>query len=479
MAGVQTTPSLTDLAKRSVFSTRNLITKLNSPRYRASSAIAFAALLLAPVAGAQYKDYPQKAGHVQQLTLPQAPSWMSADLELRGRTEGQTAVNYISGNGQAYELTRVWGGMELRPTHWLTGYTQFMDSHALGMPLKYTASNMRDNFDLRQGYVELHFEKAAAFAGRQELKFGGERLVGISNWTNVSRTFDGVVGRFGGANNVTLFSASVVKIYPTSFDDHAGGLNFHGAYGSLTRLVPHTTIEPYTFIKALPWVKSQQSIYGTETEVTPGMRVLSNIPHGFEFIGEGVLQRGSFSNDSIHSGAGYVKGGYMAGHVPWTPRMLLEYDYATGNPHRNADRIGTFDQLYPSSHNAFGLVDLFGWQNIRQERIDLDLRPASRFSVLLQQEFLQTANKLDGVYSGSGSEFVKPPKTGFASDTIGRGFDASSKYLLTPSVVMNAGIAHFSPGAVMTENGHAAPLTIGYLSFTYRFRIDKGAAQKP
>jgi hypothetical protein len=437
----------------------------------------FAALLLVPFAAAQYQDYPQHIGQVQPLSTSLMPRWASIDMVLRGRTEGQTAVNYISGNGYGYELTRAWGGLQVRPTSWLTGYAQFMDAHALGLPLKYTASNMKDNFDLRQGYLEVHTENTAIYAGRQELKFGGERLVGISDWTNVSRTFDGFAGRFGNENKVTLFSASVVKIYPTAFDDHAGGLNFHGAYGSLARLVPHTVIEPYTFIKAMPWVKSQQSKYGTETEVTPGMRVLTNAPMGFEFVGEGVLQRGSFSNDSIHSGAGYVKAGDWQRKLPWKPRLMGEYDYATGNPHTNARRIGTFDQLYPSSHDAFGLVDLFGWQNIRQERINLDLNPVRRLTMLIQQEWLQVATKNDGVYSGSGSEFLKPPVHGFNSDTVGRDFDASAKYLWTNSLVSAFGISHFSPGAVMTENAHGAPLTLGYASLIYRFSLSRDTAR--
>jgi hypothetical protein len=44
---------------------------------------------------------------------------------------------------------------------------------------------MRDTFDLRQGYLNLHYKsKVQFFAGRQELKFGDERVIGISDWTN-------------------------------------------------------------------------------------------------------------------------------------------------------------------------------------------------------------------------------------------------------------------------------------------------------
>jgi hypothetical protein len=400
-------------------------------------------------------------------------------MDLRGRTEAQTAINYLGGNAQVYELTRLRGGMQLRPVSWLTGYIQFHDTHALGLPLKYTASNMRDNFDIRQAYLDFHAKGASFFAGRQELRFGDERVIGISDWTNNSRTFDGFDLRLGDRNRVDIFNASVVVIHPTAFDMHAGGLAFSGIYGSIQGWIPRTTLEPYILRKALPSVLSQQNIYGAENEITPGLRVSNNAPAGFDYTLEGLFQRGSYSNDSIHAGAGYVKAGYTAIHLPWSPRLQGEYDYATGNPHRNPQRIGTFDQQYPSSHNVFGLVDLFGFENIRQSRANLSLTPRPHLTVLIQQEFLNLATRHDSVYSGTGSTVVKPPSAGFATDSIGRGFDASMKYVIHDYWVINAGVGHFSPGELMTVNSHGAPLTLSFVGLTYRFKLENPAVAPP
>jgi len=114
-------------------------------------AVALVSLLfctLATGAFAQYKDYPHPSGKVQLFAIPDLPSWMTMDMDLRARSEAQTSINYLSGNAQVYELTRVRGVLEIRPTHWLIGYAQFHDVHALGLPLKFTAANMRDSFDL-------------------------------------------------------------------------------------------------------------------------------------------------------------------------------------------------------------------------------------------------------------------------------------------------------------------------------------------
>jgi hypothetical protein len=420
-----------------------------------------------------YLDYPQIQGKVQPLQWAPLPKWMTLDMQLRGRMESQSSDDYISGNEQIYFLTRVWGGLEIRPTPWLTGYIQFMDDHAPGEPAKYASANMRDTFDLRQGFLQFHKKNVAVIAGRQELRYGGERLVGISDWTNISRTWDGFLGRIGDKNRVDFFASSVVTVHPTSLDTHGAGLTFFGAVGTITTWVPHTFIQPFVYVKAFPRVESQQKLYGTETEVTPGAEVSSTIAGGFYFDILGALQRGSYSNDSIRAGGGYVKAGYTSQKIYWKPRLLGEYDYASGNPHTDPQRIGTFDQQYPSNHNAFGLTDLFGFQNIKQERANLDLTPAKHITLLIQEESLQVASTADNVYGGAATTTVTAPTGGFLSDDIGHEFDASGKYVFHQYLVLNTGVGHFSPGTLMRENAHGAPLTLVYLGLTYRFKVNQ------
>ncbi len=444
----------------------------------------FGALIVVPPASAQYqypknsaakfgeyKDYPQLRGATQDLTEHRLPSWMTLNGELRSRTEDQTAINLLPGQDKFYELERVRVGMEVRPTSWMSAYVQLHDLHALGLPLKYTAANMRDNLDFRQAYIRLHYKPVQFFAGRQLLSFGNERVIGISDWTQTSRSFDGFDARIGNKNRVDLFSASVVNIYPTSLDMHAGGLNYHGAYGSINSWVPRTTLEPFVLVKTMPRVLSQQNIYGTETEVTTGLRAQGFPGKNIDYDVTGTLQRGSYSSDSIHAGSLLLKAGYMATSLPWKPHLLGEYDYATGNTRRNLKQIGTFDQQYPSNHNAFGLVDLFGFQNIKQYRLNMDLNPYRQLTLLFQAESLHAASKHDGLYNGAGSLFVNAPSAGFTSDRIGTGFDASAKYVYHKYLVVQAGVGHFFPGQIMTQNGHGAPLTISWLQFTYRFRV--------
>jgi hypothetical protein len=200
----------------------------------------------------------------------------------------------------------------------------------------------------------------------------------------------------------------------------------------------------------------------------------------------GAIQRGSFSNDSISSAANVTKVGYYAEKIAWKPRLGGEYDYASGNPYKTSattatsTRIGTFDQLYPSNHNAFGLTDLFGFQNIKQERINLDMAPAKHLALSIQQEWMQVATIYDSVYTGSASAKVTPAAAGFKSSDIGKEIDASGQYaFLHNNMTLNFGLGHFLPGTLMQTSASSAagknygsPLTLAYFGLTYKFKVN-------
>ncbi len=421
-----------------------------------------------------YFDYPGPKAQAQALKFSGLPKWLAFDSEIRPRMEGQTSLNEVSSNDRIYVLTRVRGGMYVRPTSFLTGYLQFQDNRALGLPLLQVAANQRDGFDLFQGYLDIHpIKRLDLVTGRQLLRYGGERVVGISDWTNNSRSWDGFDGHYGDKNWIEAFATSVVAVHPTSLDKHGAGLTFYGVVGTVTTWVPKTQIQPFVFIRRMPVVSSQQNIKGGELETTFGAEVNGKIPGGFFYDVVGDLQRGAYSNDSIHAGAGYVKAGYQVSAAPWKPRFGGEYDYATGNPHRNAERIGTYDQQYPSNHNAFGLTDAFGFQNITQTRVNVDMAPAKNWTLLFQTELLHVATVRDSVYSGTAGVLVKAPTAGFTANDIGQGFDASTDYLFRKYLDVKFGVGHIFPGRVLAENGKAPPFTLGYFQLTYRFKADR------
>jgi hypothetical protein len=71
----------------------------------------------------------------QSATTEDLPHWLTLDLELRSRTEGQTAINFLPRVSPVYDLTRLRICVGVKAPKYFSAYLETQDSHALGLPL--------------------------------------------------------------------------------------------------------------------------------------------------------------------------------------------------------------------------------------------------------------------------------------------------------------------------------------------------------
>ena len=83
------------------------------------------------------------------------------------------------------------------------------------------------------------------------------------------------------------------------------------------------------------------------------------------------------------------------------------------------------------------------------------------------------ASTHDDVYNSAGQALIKAPAAGFRATGLGHGFDASTDYLFRRYFDVEVGVGHLFPGAVLTGNDKAPPLTLGYLQLTYKFKATR------
>src|SRR5271154_2415668 len=94
--------------KSKEFPLRKLVefTKVFGPWSSLARVSAIAAVFSFASSGvAQQALYPLKEGIVQPFHLSEVPSWMTLDMELRGRTEDQSSLTETQNKDRAYELT--------------------------------------------------------------------------------------------------------------------------------------------------------------------------------------------------------------------------------------------------------------------------------------------------------------------------------------------------------------------------------------
>ena len=87
-----------------------------------------------------------------------------------------------------------------------------------------------------------------------------------------------------------------------------------------------------------------------------------------------ALQSGSLGDDSIGAWAGHWQ---MRESLPGQGAIKLtaEYNFASGDENPTDGSRGTFDQLYPTGHDKYGLADQVGWRNIHHLRAGVEFSP--------------------------------------------------------------------------------------------------------
>ena len=407
------------------------------------------------------------AGHLNA----ELPNWIRLSGVLRTQLKGLTGDEQQIGNDYLYVVTRLRLNLDVRPTPWFRIFVQGEDARVMGLADDRVSPAFKDVMDLKQGYVELKAGEAGKSlnfrVGRQELFFGAQRLIGNAFWGNTGNTFD--TAKFAGHWNgigVDLFVASPTEIRMTQPDRPRRGQHLYGAYGSLTKLVSNTNIEPYLLRKTL--TDTATNGRGGIDVQTLGLRWASVLPSGFGFSVEGARQTGNRFRDQIGAWAGYGNAGYTFNQVGSRPHVSTEYGYASGNNPRTG-KNGTFDDLYPGRHGSLGIADLFAWRNLRHLRGSFGFEPRPGVEVLFDHNFLWLASRQDGLYRGNGSLWVASPSGGAASAAVGQEADIVVVYTPVPRITLAGGFAHLFPGEFLKENSPGGAKSFAYLSVTYRF----------
>jgi hypothetical protein len=258
--------------------------------------------------------------------------------------------------------------------------------------------------DLRVGYVQLGNpgdSPVSLQAGRQSLVFGEGRLVADPNWSNTGRTFDGLRVTLSYRKiRLDVFTGASVKVSMDGFDTPTPAEHFDGLYGSIDKVIPNATLEPYLFWRLEHNVKGEVAKTGNLDAKTAGLRWVGKLPLGFDYGLEMAVQRGWQSNEPVSAWAGHWVLGRALADTWHRPRLYAELNRASGDQNPRDGVHGAFDTLFPSSHDKFGVADQFCWTNIVHARAGVQYKVVKSLTLGAAYNSFWLANRRDGVYSG-------------------------------------------------------------------------------
>lgn len=402
---------------------------------------------------------------IATYTAERIPKWLKLSGEFRTRAEGRTGFNFQPGNDDAYGLFRVRFNVQLLPTRWMEGFFQGQDARVAGMDPGRPLGIFKNPADVRQAYIRLGAPNGPVklTVGRQLLNYGAQRILGPLDWTNTSRNWDAVKLELGNADaKVDLFASTVVVPDATRrIDQPRRGQNIHGAYGTLRKLVPHSSLEPYVL-----WRTGNQSVWsgGFRLASLPGDPKL----HGFDYQIETIQQWGSFGRLDHRAWAASFVAGRTLTASGWKPRVSAEYNTASGDDNPSDGRRTTFDHLLGTNHLFYGVADIIGWQNMHHVRVGADAKPHKRLQVNADCHRYWLANPNDALYGVNGQASVRP-KAGNTARSVGTELDFTFLWTASTQWKLGGGVGHLFAGEFLKRNSAGSGQTFPYVFAQYSF----------
>ena len=201
------------------------------------------------------------------------------------------------------------------------------------------------------------------------------------------------------------------------------------------------------------------------------MRWVGTLPARFDYNTEMAVQAGSLASDDVSAWAGHwaLRNTLT---TRYTVRVLGEFNYASGDDNATDGTRGTFDQLYPTGHDKYGLADQVGWKNVKHLRAGVELTPRRGLVVSGGYHSFWLAHRGDALYNAAGAVLARAA-AGAGDAHVGQELDAQATFALTPQIQVGGGYAHIFPGAFLEQATPGASYSAPYVMVTYIFLADK------
>ena len=396
-------------------------------------------------------------------------------FEQRGRYEDRTGNTFGKDADMATGLVRTRLGLTYTPVPWLKLSGMVQDARAPwygpGAP-----NTVRDQADWHEGYIELFPAYQRGFGmtvGRlMMLSYGEGRLIGISQWSNTSRTYDHARLYWRSPRaQVELLLVSQVKVRIGEFNRPVLGDRVWGTYNVFPDIYGHQLLEAYV-------LRHDQNrpggFTGGSTSAgtdklgvnTFGFRLTGPVAYGAKYSLEAAFQNGKVGPADLSADAWSASLSHRWTVARRALDVAAEYKYASGtaNP-ADPTRSGTFDQLYAANHDKFGRQDLFGWRNLHNARSLTTLGLTKNLAINFMYDNYWLANRKDAIYNGSGKLIVRSP-TGAPDRHVGQETDVFGTYKLG-HFTFGAGYGHFFSGQFIEKATPGVGPTYLYVFHTY------------
>jgi Alginate export len=366
---------------------------------------------------------------------------------------------------QAGSATRVHGRV----------YVELRDAQAYGRDLPGgTRPSDGDRSDLQDLFADVGYGRSFVRYGRQEVAAGRDRLIGVPDWSNTRRGFQGaravLVFR---AVALDLLDARPVVVRQTAPNHADSTTRFRtAAIGSAAGFKPRTRLLPSTWqlyhydqrIRAA--AATHRTTTGARLVWTFGSTTKGGRSYGVET--ESAIQRGSVGARDIHAWFFISEVSAQWRGVRGAPTLAVGIEAASGDHSPTDATLESFNTLYALAHSNGGYADAFGRANARQVQLISTWDPSRHLSVRGALHHYDRLWREDGVYTKQNT--ILRAAGSSASMHAGDELDLTATAPVTRHLKVIAGHAWVEPGAFLRRStGGAHSARWGFVGTTYTF----------
>lgn len=286
--------------------------------------------------------------------------------------------------------------------------------------------------------------------GRQDFEFDLQRFLSSRDGPNVRQSFDAVwvawetdQWRLHG-----LMSQPVEYKNDKPFDDRSTrGTRFSGLRIE-RRLAESMELTGYYAL-----YQREKATYlaasGEENRHVFDMR-FAGIHAGLDWDIEAMAQVGNVGEIDVRAWAFGARAGYTSDEAPWSPRMGLQFDVASGDQDAGDGVVETFNPLFPNGY-YFSLGSHTGYTNLIHLKPSLTVKPTDAFTVTAGVGLVWRQTTQDAVYTMPSIPIRGTAGTG--NPWTGGYAQLRADYVFSPNLKGAVEFVRFDVGSTLTAAG--------------------------
>ena len=411
------------------------------------------------------------------------PDWIDLGLENRTRFEvydhpWRTSQPLGRTDPQIQQRTRVRIGLDRGPLSFLF---EGQDSRVhLTDPADFVTTATKNEWDIVQVFVSATVKnilgtglRTDLHVGRLTMDFGRRRLIARNDFRNTTNAFDGVHWQVAkdGVWRIRTFLVEPVLRDQTELDRQSKRNVFWGIYGETNR-IQWMRLNAYYF-----GLNDRRSAVGSlqRTFSTFGLRLYKKSSKSqVDYEIESVWQTGKRDNTDHFAHFQHLSLGYTL-HLPWSPRFIIYYDYASGDRNATDSMSSDFDTLFGARRFEYMPTGNFGpffRTNISSPGWRVMVAPAEGWNVQLKQRFWYLATSR-GTFASNGLR----DSTGGSGNSLGHDVELRLQWKINDNLEFDAGYDHWFKGSYFDRLPASAGLPPGgnkdsdYFYILTKFRL--------